>query len=72
MSTRQLVWLGAFVLVAACSGAAPDADEPPAQDEDTSTVFDPLTETLDRAEAVQDTVNQHAEDLRRQVEEQER
>lgn len=72
MSARRFVWLGAFVLVAACRGGAPDADEPPAQEKDTSTVFDPLTDTLDRAEAVQDTVNQHAEDLRRQVEEQER
>lgn len=47
-----------------CGGAAD-----PETSEDRETVFDPLTETIDRAESVQDTVDAQAEALRRQIEE---
>ena len=53
----------AFVLLAGCG---PDPEPP--EDERQST-FDPLVETLDRAEAVQQTVDQQAAELRRRVEE---
>jgi len=58
-----LAWLG----LAACgSEPAPGgaADEP--RDE---TVFDPLTDTLERAESVQETLDRRAAEQRRRIEE---
>lgn len=65
MTIRSAVSIVATLALIGCGGAeqAPEEDE---------SVFDPLTETIDRAEDVQDTVNQQAEELRRQIEEQER
>ena len=56
------------LLLTACGGAEPSA-EPPESNE--PTVFDPLTDTLDRAAGVQDTLNEAAAARRRQLEEQE-
>jgi hypothetical protein len=59
----------AFIAVAilvACGGSQ-DADREPVQQRET--VFDPLTETLDRAAGVEDTVRQQAEETRRRIEE---
>lgn len=62
--------LVATLLLAGCGGAEPPAT--PASAEPRPTVFDPLVETLERAEGVQQTVDQQAADLRRRLEEAER
>ena len=64
-------WLaaGACLLLTACPGTE---DEPAATDtqaEPRETVFDPLTDTLDRAQGVEDTLREQSEELRRRVEE---
>jgi len=46
-------------------GCADSQDE----SERNESVFDPLTEAVDRAEAVQQTVTDQAEELRRRIEE---
>jgi hypothetical protein len=48
----------ACILLAAC-GESEDAK----QAEDRETVFDPLTQQVDKAKAVEDTVEQHKRDL---------
>jgi hypothetical protein len=63
--------LVAIALVVAGCGAS----EEPAQPEPAprrETVFDPLTSTIDRAEGVQQTVDQQAAEQRRRLEEAER
>ena len=60
------VWL-ALMFIQGCSSGQPP-DTPPPQ----KTVFDPLTQPLDRARDVQKTVNQSAEDTRKAVDSQER
>jgi hypothetical protein len=66
----------AALAVAGCGGAASgDADSRDAQREAAEpreTVFDPLTSTIDRAEGVQQTVDEHAAEQRRRIEEAER
>jgi hypothetical protein len=64
----------AMILVAGCSGgkspepaAASAADSPPAK-----TVFDPLTQQLQRAKDVQGTADQSADRQRQNVDAQER
>lgn len=54
---NRFVAVAAIAALAACS--APGDDE---------TVFDDQLETLDRARAVQDTVDEHAADLERRLE----
>jgi hypothetical protein len=60
--------------LAACGGSEPA--ESAAERRDTAprreTVFDPLTSTIDRAEGVQQTVDQQAAEQRRRIEEAER
>jgi hypothetical protein len=56
----------AISLLAAC---AESVDAERERIEDRETVFDPLTETLDRAAGVEDTVRQQAEETRRRIEE---
>ena len=57
-------------VLARCSGSSQEQDaEPPAADSES--VFDPLTETLDRAQGVEETLRQNAEELRRRIEEDE-
>jgi hypothetical protein len=58
----------AAITAGSCGG--PDVDRAPAGEErPADTVFDPLVETLDRAEAVQDTLDQRAAEQRRRLEE---
>jgi hypothetical protein len=57
----------ALLFIQGCS-ASQTPDPPPP----TKTVFDPLTQQLDRARDVQNTVNQNAEATRKAVDSQER
>jgi hypothetical protein len=62
-----------LMLLAGCGGAdragPADRTSSDARGDDREGVFDPLTDTIDRAESVQDTVDAQAEALRRQIEE---
>jgi hypothetical protein len=62
-------WLvGALLALAGCGGS-----EPPEQaSRDRERVFDPLVESVERAQGVQQTVDDQAAELRRRIEEQER
>jgi hypothetical protein len=63
-------WLLTGACVALLAGCGESEDMPAAPEEPPrETVFDPLTQTLDRAEGVQDTVEEQSEELRRRVEE---
>jgi hypothetical protein len=58
----------AFLFIQGCSSSQPpDPPPPPAK-----TVFDPLTQQLDRARDVQNTVNQNAEATHKAIDSQER
>jgi hypothetical protein len=59
------------LLLAGCGGQAEPTAAPP-QAEPRPTVFDPLTSTLDRAQGVQQTVDQQAAEQRRRIEDAER
>jgi len=63
----------AYVLAVALVVAGCGASDEPAQPEQPATrretVFDPLTSTIDRAEGVQQTVDEQAAAQRRQIEE---
>lgn len=65
----RIVAVFSCLILVACGGAEQAA---PAATADRESVFDPLTETLDRAESVQETVDAQTEELRRRVEEAER
>ena len=67
MLKLSTVWL-ALMFIHGCSSGQPPPDAPPPP----KTVFDPLTQQLDRARDVQKTVNQSAEDTRKAVDSQER
>jgi ABC-type glycerol-3-phosphate transport system substrate-binding protein len=75
MRARALVF-AALVVVSGCGGAASnDAASGDAEREtaaERETVFDPLTSTIDRAEGVQQTVDEQAAEQRRRIEEAER
>ena len=58
--------LSVLFIVNCSSGPNPDPPPPP------KTVFDPLTQQVDRAREVQKTVDQNAEDTRKSVDTQER
>lgn len=60
----------ASLFLAGCGGAA--APPEPTAPEPRATVFDPLVGTLERAEGVQQTVDDQAAELRRRIEEAER
>jgi hypothetical protein len=62
---KFLTLLLAVMFIAACSPAQPPP--PPA-----NTVFDPLTQQIDRAREVQKTVDEQAEKTRKALENQER
>jgi len=64
-------WLaGAILAVAGCgTSEVPNERADDGAESDRETVFDPLVETLDRAKAVQQTVDEQAAELRRRVEE---
>ena len=65
---RKAYLLAVVLIVAGCGGSEEPAqpDKPAARRE---TVFDPLTSTIDRAEGVQQTVDEQAAAQRRQIEE---
>ena len=57
--------------VSGCGGSPPDEAPAPAS-APRPTVFDPLTSTIDRAQGVQQTVDDQAAELRKRLEEAER
>jgi hypothetical protein len=65
--TRVLTVAAAVLFTAGCSGAKTPEPPPPAK-----TVFDPLTQNLDRARRVQQEVDANAEGTRQAVDHQER
>jgi len=68
----KLGWLMLIGVLAGCgSSEAPQAADK-TQIEPRETVFDPLTSTLDRAQGVQQTVDDQAAAQRKQIEEAER
>jgi hypothetical protein len=75
MQARILVCAVALV-VSGCGGAASNDSASSASESasaaERETVFDPLTSTIDRAEGVQQTVDEHAAEQRRRIEEAER
>ena len=62
-------YLLAFVLVVAGCGGSEEPAKPEQPAARRETVFDPLTSTIDRAEGVQQTVDEQAAAQRRQIEE---
>jgi hypothetical protein len=66
-SSMGLVTL--MLALTACGGAPPPQQEKAQQQ---PTVFDPLTDSLDRAKAVQQTVDEQAAEQRKQIEQAER
>jgi hypothetical protein len=74
MQARILVCAVALV-IGGCGGAASSdnsSDSEGAAAAERETVFDPLTSTIDRAEGVQQTVDEQAAEQRRRIEEAER
>ena len=65
---RNMIWAIAMTLVlAACGGSAePDAT---VETEDEDTVFDPMTDQIEKAKAVEDSALQHKEDIDKALEE---
>jgi TolA-binding protein len=61
--------LAALALVGGCGGSDEPQSSAAKQEQERESAFDPLVETMDRAKAVQQTVDQQAEELRRRVEE---
>jgi hypothetical protein len=61
-----------FFSIAGCGGAEPPSDERAVEEVPRESVFDPWVATIDRAEGVQQTVDEQAEELRRRLEEAER
>ena len=71
MRPRNLVCAVAL-MVSGCGADSNDSDSSDSQREAAEpreTVFDPLTSTIDRAEGVQQTVDEQAAEQRRQIEE---
>jgi hypothetical protein len=62
----------AVLFILGCSSGESSAPPPPPPVPPQKTVFDPLTQQLDRARGVQQTVDQNAESTRKAVENQER
>jgi hypothetical protein len=74
MQSTHIVWSALALVLAGCGGSEPantavESDEPAAR---RATVFDPLTGTIDRAQGVQQTVDEQAALQRRRLEEAER
>jgi hypothetical protein len=51
---RKLILIGACLALAACGGAGEESDGKNDAYEDRETVFDPMTDTIDRAKEVED------------------
>ena len=75
MPRKALVFAAIALAISGCGGAddpserAGDRSEPTPRRE---TVFDPLTSTIDRAQGVQQTVDEQAAEQRRRIEDAER
>lgn len=70
---RPRFWfLSAVVIALSACGESPPAEQPAAPAAPRPTVFDPLTSTIDRAEGVQQTVDDQAAEQRKRIEEAER
>ena len=70
MPGRQMQMAAAVVLLIGLSACGSERSEPPVSDERPSSVIgDPLHQALDRAESVQDTLDERATNLRQQLEE---
>ena len=65
---RKAYVLATVVLVCAGCGASEEPGQPEQPAARRETVFDPLTGTIDRAEGVQQTVDEQAAEQRRQIE----
>jgi hypothetical protein len=65
---RKAYLLPAVVLVVAGCGASDEPAQPEEPAAPRETVFDPLTSTIDRAEGVQQTVDEQAAEQRRRIE----
>lgn len=66
MSLRAAILIATVVVIGGCDGSEePVQPEAPAARRET--VFDPLTSTIDRAEGVQQTVDEQAAQQRRQI-----
>lgn len=74
MAPKPAVLCVLTVMLASCGAPPPSepASEPPAPAARRETVFDPLTSTIERAQGVQQTVDQQAAEQRRRIEEAER
>lgn len=51
---RAILLIGVWMMLAACGGADDDAAKTDEPYEDRETVFDPMTDTIDRAKEVED------------------
>lgn len=72
MQLRALLLPATFV-VAGCGGSqAPDEPAEPPTETARPSVFDPWADTIDRAQSVQQTVDDQAAELRRRIEEAEK
>lgn len=70
---RPRFWfLSAAVIALAACGESPSSEQPAETAAPRPTVFDPLTSTIDRAEGVQQIVDDQAAEQRRRIEEAER
>jgi hypothetical protein len=67
MLERWTLSLAVLFIQACSSGQAPDPPAPPVK-----TVFDPLTQQMDKARAVQSTVDQGAANTQKAIDSQER
>jgi hypothetical protein len=72
MHLKLALWFAIAFTLAGCGGSEPaePVDEPAQPPR--PTVFDPLTGTIDRAQGVQQTVDQQAAEQRRRIEDAER
>jgi hypothetical protein len=74
MKPRYCAVIAVFALAACGSPSPPDEPDAPVEPPESArpTVFDPLTSTLDRAQGVQQTLDEQAAEQRRRLEAQER
>ena len=65
---RYTTTLFAAVLIVGC-GTDADPEPPPVDEQQTETVFDPMTTSLERARAVDDLAKKRKSDIDKQLEE---
>jgi len=66
---KPIAAIAALLLLAACGGTSSEGAEAPEEPAVRPTVFDPLTDTLERAQGVEDTLRDSAAERRRALEE---